>query len=107
MKWSELKLLFFHQTGIVKTSRDTLFVHPLPAHLAKHVTSSEDATPHLVHRRSVKEDVISLKNDVMHMVKEGNEAFFFLTLMNIVFPFDPLHLNISIYSLLTDHLILY
>lgn len=91
----------------MKTSRDTLFVHPLPAHLAKHVTSSEDATPHLVHRRSVKEDVISLKNDVMHMVKEGNEAFFFLTLMNIVFPFDPLHLNISIYSLLTDHLILY
>lgn len=61
----------------MKTSRDTLFVHPLPAHLAKHVTSSEDATPHLVHRRSVKEDVISLKNDVMHMVKEGNEAFFF------------------------------
>ena len=91
----------------MKTSRDTLFVHPLPAHLAKHVTSSEDATPHLVHRRSVKEDVISLKNDVLHMVKEGNEAFFFLTLMNIVFPFDPLHLNISIYSLLTDHLILY
>ena len=91
----------------MKTSRDTLFVHPLPAHLAKHVTSSEDATPHLVHRRSVKEDVISLKNDVMHMVKEGNEAFFFLTLMNVVFPFDPLHLNISIYSLLTDHLILY
>lgn len=57
-------------TGIVKTSRESLFVHPLPAHLAKHVTSSEDATPHLVHRRSVKEEVISLKNDVMHMVKE-------------------------------------
>lgn len=57
-------------TGIVKTSRDTLFVHPLPAHLAKHVTSSEDATPHLVHRRSVKEEVVSLKDDVMHVVNE-------------------------------------
>ena len=91
----------------MKTSRESLFVHPLPAHLAKHVTSSEDATPHLVHRRSVKEEVISLKNDVMHMVKEGNEGFFFLTLMNIVFPFDPVHLNISIYILLTDLLILY
>ena len=90
----------------MKTSRDTLFVHPLPAHLAKHVTSSEDATPHLVHRRSVKEEVISLKNDVMHMVKEGNEAFFFNS-DEIVFPFDPLHLNISIYILLTDVLILY
>ena len=90
----------------MKTSRESLFVHPLPAHLAKHVTSSEDATPHLVHRRSVKEEVISLKNDVMHMVKEGNEGFF-LTLMNIVFPFDPVHLNISIYILLTDLLILY
>lgn len=87
MKWSELKLLFFHQTGIVKTSRDTLFVHPLPAHLAKHVTSSEDATPHLVHRRSVKEEVISLKNDVIHMVKEGNEGFFFLNSDQYCFPF--------------------
>lgn len=40
------------QTGMVKTSRDTLFVHPLPAHLAKHLPSNGDATPHLIHRRS-------------------------------------------------------
>ncbi|XP_015758816.1 PREDICTED: A disintegrin and metalloproteinase with thrombospondin motifs 18-like [Acropora digitifera] len=39
-------------TGMVKTSRDTLFVHPLPAHLAKHLPSNGDATPHLIHRRS-------------------------------------------------------
>lgn len=40
------------QTGMVKTSRETLFVHPLPAHLAKHLPSNGDATPHLIHRRS-------------------------------------------------------
>ncbi|KAM7451841.1 metalloendopeptidase [Porites harrisoni] len=42
-------------TGLVKTSRDTLFLHPLPPHLAKHVTSSKDATPHLVYRRSFED----------------------------------------------------
>lgn len=60
-------------TGIVKTSRDTLFVHPLPAHLAKHVTSSEDAIPHLVYRRSLKEDDVLLKNDFLHLDEEDGE----------------------------------
>ncbi|XP_073255860.1 A disintegrin and metalloproteinase with thrombospondin motifs 18-like [Porites lutea] len=51
-------------TGLVKTSRDTFLVHPLPAHLAKHVTSSGDATPHLVYRRSFFEgSVASCKTD--------------------------------------------
>ncbi|XP_078379474.1 A disintegrin and metalloproteinase with thrombospondin motifs 6-like [Oculina patagonica] len=45
-------------TGIVKTSRETLFVHPLPAHLAKHVTSSDEVTPHLVYRRSLRNDAL-------------------------------------------------
>ena len=44
------------QTGMVKTSRETLFVHPLPAHLAKHLPRNGDATPHLIHRRSSNEN---------------------------------------------------
>ncbi|CAH3179111.1 unnamed protein product, partial [Porites lobata] len=46
-------------TGLVKTSRDTFLLHPLPVHLAKHVTSSRDATPHLVYRRSFFEDSVA------------------------------------------------
>ena len=51
---------------MVKTSRDTLFVHPLPEHLAKHVTSNDDATPHLVYRRSLREDDVSFNEDVLN-----------------------------------------
>lgn len=40
------------QTGLVKRSHDTFVIHPLPAHLARHVTSDEGATPHLVYKRS-------------------------------------------------------
>ena len=38
---------------MIKLSRDTLYVHPLPDHLAKHVTSgSGGAKTHLVYRKS-------------------------------------------------------
>lgn len=60
-------------TGMVKTSRDTLFVHPLPEHLAKHVTSGDDATPHLVYRRSLREDDISYNKDVLKPESEDEE----------------------------------
>ena len=40
------------QTGLVKRSHDTFVIHPLPAHLARHVTSDEGATPHLVYKIS-------------------------------------------------------
>ena len=59
------------QTGLVKTSRDTLFLHPLPPHLAKHVTSSKDATPHLVYRRSFED------SDAWCNIKSGkNQSIF-------------------------------
>lgn len=41
-------------TGMIQTSRDTLYVQPLPARLAKHVTSNEQTTPHLVIKRSLR-----------------------------------------------------
>lgn len=38
---------------MIKLSRDTLYVHPLPDHLAKHVTrGSGGAKTHLVYRKS-------------------------------------------------------
>ncbi|XP_068732164.1 A disintegrin and metalloproteinase with thrombospondin motifs 6-like isoform X2 [Montipora capricornis] len=55
-------------TGMVKTSRNTLFVHPLPAHLAKHVTSNRDVTPHLVYRRTLKQ------SDVGYEMLEGGKG---------------------------------
>ena len=59
---------------MVKTSRDTLFVHPLPEHLAKHVTSGDDATPHLVYRRSFREDDVSYNEDVLKPESEGESS---------------------------------
>lgn len=64
-------------TGMVKTSRDTLFVHPLPEHLAKHVTSGDDATPHLVYRRSFREDDVSYNEDVLKPESEDEEESLF------------------------------
>ena len=38
---------------MIKLSRDTLYIHPLPDHLARHVTSgSGGAKTHLVYRKS-------------------------------------------------------
>ena len=37
-----------HQTGIIRTSSDTLLVRPLPARLARHVTDNFKTLPHLV-----------------------------------------------------------
>jgi len=56
---------------MVTTSRETLFVHPLPEHLAKHVTSSEDTTPHLVYRGSFPDNYVSDKDDVLVPAIEG------------------------------------
>ena len=71
---------------MVKTSRDTLFVHHLPSHLAKHVTSSEDgATPHLVYRRSLRKENDSFINDVLHPETEG-ERFVVIIIMINTFP---------------------
>ncbi|XP_078372204.1 A disintegrin and metalloproteinase with thrombospondin motifs 6-like isoform X1 [Oculina patagonica] len=39
-------------TGMIKLSSETLFVHPLPDHLAQHVTTGSGAKPHLVYRKS-------------------------------------------------------
>ncbi|KAL9986875.1 hypothetical protein ACROYT_G001084 [Oculina patagonica] len=41
-------------TGMIKLSSETLFVHPLPDHLAKHVTTGSGAKPHLVYRKSAE-----------------------------------------------------
>lgn len=59
---------------MVKTSRETLFVHPVPSHLAKHVTSNDDATPHIVYRGSYTEDD-SLRNDPINPPIEGKRLF--------------------------------
>ena len=42
-----------HQTGIIRASRDTLLVRPLPARLARHVTDNFKTLPHLVIKISV------------------------------------------------------
>ncbi|KAL9986871.1 hypothetical protein ACROYT_G001079 [Oculina patagonica] len=41
-------------TGMIKLSSQTLFVYPLPDHLAKHVTTGSGAKPHLVYRKSAE-----------------------------------------------------
>lgn len=43
---------FILQTGMISLSNDTFFIHPLPNHLAKHVTIRNAAKPHLVYRKS-------------------------------------------------------
>lgn len=58
-------------TGMVKTSRETLFVHPLPAHLAKHLPSNGDATPHLIHRRSSNQNRAGYNRET---TKDGKRA---------------------------------
>lgn len=41
---------------MIRLSRDTLFVHPLPEHLAKHVTTTgSGGKPHLVYRKSAEQ----------------------------------------------------
>ncbi|PFX24446.1 Neurogenic locus Notch protein [Stylophora pistillata] len=40
-------------TGMLKLASDTLFIHPLPTHLAKRAVSSEVKTPHLIYKRSL------------------------------------------------------
>ena len=35
---------------MIRTSRDLLFVQPLPAHLAKRVRRRADSSPHLIYR---------------------------------------------------------
>lgn len=42
---------FFFQSGMIRLSSDTLFVHPIPDHLVKHVTDRKGTTPHLVYRK--------------------------------------------------------
>ncbi len=40
---------------MLKLPSDTLFIHPLPTHLAKRaVPSEEKAMPHLIYKRSVQ-----------------------------------------------------
>ena len=70
---------------MVKTSRDTLFVHPLPAHLAKHVTSNDDVTPHLVYRQSLNKEDDPYKDDVLYPENEG-ERFVVKLIILITFP---------------------
>lgn len=63
--------------GIVKILCEMFFVYFFFVYLVKYVISSEDVMFYFVYRRFVKEEVIFFKNDVMYMVKEGNEGFFF------------------------------
>ena len=42
------------QTGMIKLLSETFFVHLLPDHLAKHVTTGSGARPHLVYRKSAE-----------------------------------------------------
>lgn len=37
---------------MIRLSRDTLFIQPIPDHLAKHVITGNGAKLHLVHRKS-------------------------------------------------------
>ena len=43
---------------MIKLSNDTLFIHPLPTHLAKRaVPSDENATPHLIYKKSLQIEI--------------------------------------------------
>ncbi len=47
---------------MLKLSSDTLFIHPLPTHLAKRaVPSEEKATPHVIYKKSLQIQVDALK----------------------------------------------
>ncbi|XP_022798270.1 A disintegrin and metalloproteinase with thrombospondin motifs 12-like isoform X2 [Stylophora pistillata] len=43
-------------TGMVRRSRDTFLIHPLPTRLARHFGDEEGAKPHLIFRRSSQEN---------------------------------------------------
>ena len=48
-----ISIPFLFKTGMLKLASDTLFIHPLPTHLAKRAASSEVKTPHLIYKRSL------------------------------------------------------
>ncbi|KAJ7351837.1 metalloendopeptidase [Desmophyllum pertusum] len=64
-------------TGMLKLSRDTMFIHPLPTHLAKRAVSSEEKwTPHLIYKNSpeIDFDVQSLKREFKESTKISDTA---------------------------------
>ena len=44
--------MYLFQTGMLRLSRDTFFIHPVPDHLTKHVTIQSKAKPHLIYKKS-------------------------------------------------------
>ena len=61
-----LIITVFQQTGMVRTSRDTFFVQPLAAHLAKGLGTRFDGAPHLVYKKPMEEE-----REFVCQVKEG------------------------------------
>ena len=46
----QVPVMYFFQTGMLRLSRDTFFIHPVPDHLTKHVTTQ--SKPHLIYKKS-------------------------------------------------------
>ncbi|KAL9963366.1 hypothetical protein ACROYT_G026876 [Oculina patagonica] len=64
-------------TGMLKLLSDTLFIHPLPTHLAKRaVPSEEKATPHLIYKRSlqIQVDAQRTQREIVESAKKSDET---------------------------------
>jgi len=64
-------------TGMLKLSSDTLFIHPLPTHLAKRAApNGQKATPHLIYKRSLQIHVDDqrTKTDLMSTNNKSDEV---------------------------------
>lgn len=53
----------FSKAGMISLMEHSLFLHPLPAHLARDYGSVDGAQPHVIYRRSL-DDVIDVNCDV-------------------------------------------
>ena len=59
------------QTGMIRLSHDTIYVQPIPDHLAKHVTTGNGAKLHLVYRKSTDVNDCQSKAGIANLLDEG------------------------------------
>lgn len=74
-------------TGMIKLARDTLFIHPIPDHLTKHVITKSKAKPHLIYKKStyphvcqsdVNFDVLNNTSDHINITRSPSNLHKFL-----------------------------
>ena len=54
----------FFQHGLIQRSGESLYIQPLPTHLSKHVEHKEISQPHLIVKRSIRENLIFSKRGI-------------------------------------------